>query len=186
MVCGGTAFADTLDWTGFGPYDPFDPVTRTDDTTIEFTEDLDYGAVYYFNDYYLVPDDAALLSFHWAIDLKGNDTDDYLTFDAYDENWDEIFFYEFPVVDQVGQVTSGDFAIDLSPYQGWQISLAWGFIEGGWPNDFTNDSSATISNIDLAIAGSAAPVPEPATMLLFGSGLFGFVGLRRRKFFNNL
>jgi hypothetical protein len=32
----------------------------------------------------------------------------------------------------------------------------------------------------FGIAASAAPIPEPATMLLFGSGLIGLIGFRRK------
>ena len=38
-------------------------------------------------------------------------------------------------------------------------------------------------NNEFSVAGFNAPVPEPATMLLVGSGLIGLAGVGRRKFF---
>jgi len=43
------------------------------------------------------------------------------------------------------------------------------------------DSFAGIDNVSVIAAEAPAPVPIPATLLLFGSGLIGMVGLRRRK-----
>ena len=171
---GSVASAVPLDLSGFTA----DPGASESGGTISFIEDIEYGALYFFNDFFLVPDDATILSFDYEIGLGQQDNDDYLTFDAYDNTWSEITYNEFP--EFAGGDLAGHFAIDLFPHQGTHISLAWGFIEGDF--DTTADSLASVYNIDLASA-SAAPVPEPCTVLLVGTGLVGLVGLGRKKLF---
>ncbi len=44
-----------------------------------------------------------------------------------------------------------------------------------------NSGDYVVGQVDMNYDGSSAPVPEPATMLLFGTGLVGLVGSRLRK-----
>lgn len=63
---------------------------------------------------------------------------------------------------------------------GFELYYANGDTGGSW-NTY-NLRSKDLSHISFWTAGDApAPVPEPATMLLFGTGLVGLVGVARRR-----
>lgn len=179
MLLVSAAVAVPLDLNGFSA----DPGVTESGGTITFVEDIVYGSMYYYNNSYVVPDDAAVLSFSYDITWGLDDLFDYLTFDAYvASTYEFIDYVEFPDIDglfpqnETGTLP-GTYAIDLTPYRGMEISLAWGFIEGDW--DGLADSTATIFNIDLAQAQT--PIPEPGTITLLGAGMVGLCAFYRKR-----
>jgi len=60
----------------------------------------------------------------------------------------------------------------------------WNWSEGGpWQQSFTLLGFSTNPGTFMIASGSTTvPTPEPATVLLFGTGLIGLAGFSRKKF----
>lgn len=169
----GSAEAVPMDLSGFSVIENQPGSVTESSEVVSFTESMEDAALYFYNDSYAVDPSATTLSFDYDFTLGENDYDDYLLF--------SIDYVGVWLVDVTG---SGTLTFDLTSYQGTTISIDWGLIWGG---DWDATTTAQIYNIDLATASSGTePVPEPATMLLFGTGLAGVYGAnRKRKFLSS-
>lgn len=104
--------------------------------------------------------------------------------------------YSFDLEDPVYMAANTTYWLGLHLYESFDwVEIAW---EDTTPsgfglaisNDGTFDNWQVYSEylnqpVDLAfnLTGEIAPVPEPATMLLLGTGLVGLAGISRKKFF---
>lgn len=161
----GMAQATPLDLTGFGVLENESGSVTESSGVVFFKENSIDAALYFYNDTFDVALGATTFSFDYDFALGQLDAGDYLQFNInYVEKW---------FVDISG---SGHFEIDMTSYQGQTVSLDWALIWGG---DGYAGSTASISNIDLDSGG--APVPEPTTMLLLGTGFVGLLGANRKN-----
>lgn len=116
LVGASDILAVPLDLSTFG----YDSGVSVDSRVVTFSEDPNLAAVYLFNDTYLVGNEVTSLAFEYSFTLGSYDLGDHFVFEL---NYNvELFVYES---------TAGHFSIDLTPYQGQEISLAWGLIWGG-------------------------------------------------------
>jgi hypothetical protein len=114
--------------------------------------------------------------------VAGMEIDDYtLTVNLYDDGGRRDFG-ETGVITTLGGITSFSMG---SNTQGWGFLGELDIEDDGTLNvavtsfwgDFYLDSASLVANGD----DGTAPVPEPTTMLLFGTGLLGLVGYSRKK-----
>jgi hypothetical protein len=163
----GSAMAGPMTWTDVINFDP--------DVYIGWYDSFDYT--------HDITDDG----FNPILMGGGDLVWDYnLSISLYDDNrgWDEFVLWEIAHVDQPGVIGDDfyDFSLTNDEF-GWSIlglvSLnlngTLGVTIESWAGDFYFGDSTLTAN------GYSHPVPEPATMFLFGAGLAGLAAVGRRR-----
>ncbi len=123
------------------------------------------------------------ISFNWAfnyLDFSGRNDDTFLSFVRDDDDRDiRISLMDLESNgsrrDPELGIEYGFYSdiIDISAFTSDEGRLIFRLIEEGWGTQ----SLAAIDNVSVA----GAPVPEPATLLLFGTGLLGLSSIFRKK-----
>lgn len=173
----GNVFAGLVDWGSFTA-SPGSLVT-IDESSATLREDSPtdpehalIAPVSLENYQFLIPSTALAFSFTYDL-LVPESNIDY--FDFY---FGDTTAPYFSAGGQVNHYSGTVNITDLSSYRGTEVAIIFGLMCG--EGDYGYESSLTISNVQINEALPPNPVPEPATLLLFGSSL-AVIGLFRKR-----
>ncbi|WP_163340808.1 PEP-CTERM sorting domain-containing protein [Desulfopila sp. IMCC35008] len=144
--------------------------------------DTSIGYSYFANDSFFVDADMETLTVEYSLSSTEYDFD-WLVVKVDDDPADGVMaLYDLevsPPYPYDPTPVTGTYTLDLISYQNSNIGLAFG-LEYDWA-DWAYGSVATFSDFEVIRSNGTAPVPEPATMILFGTGLAGVFAARRKK-----
>ena len=142
-------------------------IVTPDGSSVTIFEDPGYGPVGIEKINWSIPINAMTLSFDYEL-VVASDNEDYFDFYFNDDSGPSDFF------GGLQGIYSGTLTKDLTPFDGDTLPIVQFTLHWGW-DDYLTNSYLTISNVQIN------PVPEPATLLLVGSGILGIIGFRKRK-----
>jgi hypothetical protein len=189
-------FSDTIDFTG----DTFtaDGITKDGIFLNDTPNTLDPGdpgyifAYTYTHDLLFSPEAASVENAYLDVTFTGNR-------DSFVEAW---FIYDLGYLDDTQDTVINFKRLSLGCFGGLQLTVTQDYdwatqtfdltdlvadVSGSsWSIAFSIDENTPGANEQMFLAestlyGTYEPVPEPGTMLLFGTGIAGLLGISRRK-----
>ena len=159
-----------------------------DGSSATMNENADYTTVLLSNDPYFgdpgieVPADLLTLNFSYSFSVGNGNNDEFYAW-VFDGD-DGTILRDLTIRSYGASTVAGTVSWDLSGINPLITLLGLEFqlnsLETDPSEELPADSYVRISNVYM----ETASVPEPATILLLASGLFGILGVRRRKLRN--
>jgi hypothetical protein len=166
------AHAVPVDLNSFAIINPT-AIVAADGLSAIISEDSEYAPVGIWDKGLFIPTETLSLSFNYKL-VVAPFNEDYFDF-YFGDISEPNYYYSSGIYNNTDEriIYEGTITEDLTSFAGRTLPIAIALSSGWYDSGY--DSVLTISNVQIN------PAPEPATLLLLGSGLLGIIGFRKRK-----